>query len=113
GGAGRMVYQTWYRAMPFRLARVSGTQCPGSLVPAMSRMEQAMSRSQPRAAEVIEAGGPIISALEQWQIDCLLAAEPSRGLMLSDPVRASVARPIERWGEAEEVFLRLSGLGRD
>jgi hypothetical protein len=108
-----MVYQTWYRAMPLQLAQVSGTHCPGSLVPAMSRMERAMSRPQPRAAEVIEAGGPIISALEQWQTACVATAESPNGLTLFDLVRASVARPIERWDEAEQLYLGLSALGRN
>jgi hypothetical protein len=33
--------------------------------------------------------------------------------MLSDLVRASVARPIVRWDEAEQLYLALSALGRD
>jgi hypothetical protein len=108
-----MVYQTWYRAMPLRLAEMPGTHYPATLMPAMARMDQLMSRPQPRAAEIVEAGRPILSALEQWQTASLAAPVPSRGLMLSDLVRPSVARPGLRWDEAEQLYLALSALGRD
>jgi len=111
-GAGQMVYQTWYGALPRRLALVPGTRCPASLVPALSRMDQVMSTPQPTATVVIDAGRPIISALEQWQTACLAAAEPPGRLTLSDLVRVSVERPIVRWDEAEQVYLGLSALAR-
>jgi hypothetical protein len=107
-GMGDMVYQTWYAAVPLRLAQAPGMQCPPELVSALARMEQVMSTRRPKAAEAIGAGRPVISALEQWQTS---SADLSTRLMLSDLARASVARPIVRWDEAEQIYLGFSALG--
>jgi hypothetical protein len=113
GDMGPMVYQIWYRAVPLRLAEVQGSQCPAGLATALSQLDHVMSRARPRATEVIEAGRPVISALEQWQAATLAGAEVSPRQMLAKFCRSAAARPINRWDEAEQVYLGFSALGRD
>ncbi len=112
GTPGHLAYQTWYAAVPLRLARAQAMECPPNLLPALSRMDRVMSVPRPRKAEVVEAGRPIISALEVWQSAWLARGAVSPQAMLADVARASLAQPIIHWDEAEQIYLGFSALGR-